>query len=81
MAEIPDFLSAEECQEFIDAGNELGLNISGLFGEDIYEHLKNKTDNSEVQRISDQTWVRKPNLSPGLWTSLFKRYMTHLFKI
>ena len=73
-SEVLDFLSSEECQQFIEAGRQLGLETSGLFGADINEDLS-RTDNSEITRISDQTWLRPTNL-PGLWESLMKRFVT-----
>ena len=79
-ADIPNFLSNEECREFIDAGTKLGLNTSGLFGKDIQEELKNK-NNSDIGRISDQAWIKEKNVSPKLWTSLFKRYVSSIMLI
>ena len=67
-----DFLSSEECDQFIEAGRQLGLETSGLFGADVDEEKKRKEDNSEITRISDQTWLR-PNNLPGIWDSLMKR--------
>ena len=72
--EIPDFLSAGECQELMDAGLKLGLKTSGLFGKDINDEIQNTTDNSQITRISDQTWIKKANISPQLWKSLYRRY-------
>ena len=72
-SEVLDFLSAEECDQFIEAGRQLGLETSGLFGGEIAEEKK-KEDNSEITRISDQTWLR-PNNLPGLWESLMKRFV------
>ena len=74
--EILNFLSDEECQEFIEAGTKLGLDTSGLFGRDIEEDLKTQ-NNSNIPRISDQTWIRRDDVSPELWTSLFKRYVSN----
>ena len=75
--EIPDFLSAEECQKFLDAAGKIGLATSGLFGrdiEDVKDELQNKTAKSQITRISADTWLFKANIDERLWTSLFRRY-------
>lgn len=69
--EVQDFLSSAECLEFIYAAGKLGLETSNLFGADINDEL-NKKENSEITRISDQTWIRKRDISQ-LWDTLVKR--------
>lgn len=73
--EIPNFLSEEECDLIIESAKKSGLNISNLFGEDVYEQFQENVPLANISRVSHQTWLDASNLDNVFFDRLQRRYV------
>lgn len=71
--EIPDFLSAEECDLIIKSAKKNGLDLSNLFGDDIHKEFAGETPLANISRVSQQTWLTEDNLDKQFFRRLQER--------
>lgn len=71
--EIPDFLSAEECDLIIKSAKKNGLDLSNLFGDDIHKEFAGETPLANISRVSQQTWLTEENLDKQFFRRLQER--------